>query len=296
MFVSAPYASIGTKFQAGTAWGTIGVMSEEKRSMLDHLNGATRLFPIIGDPIKYVESPAQLSRTFGERGRDAVCVPMQVPEAALDDVMRGLSATANVDGLLVTMPHKRAAMNHCATASERAGLLGAVSVLRRNADGTWHGDMLDGLAFVKAQKDHGARPAGARVLLLGSGGAGSAIAAALLEEGVAELVVHDVDEVRAADLVALLSGQGRATVTTGPPDPTGCDMVCNATPLGMNEDDALPVDTDLLTSSMFVGDVIAGHGLTPFLDAAEAAGCRTANGAQMVEAVQELMVDFMLGE
>ena len=175
-------------------------------------------------------------------------------------------------------------------------MLGVVSVLRRNSDGTWHGDMLDGLAFVKAQKDHGAQPAGARVLLLGSGGAGSAIAAALLDEGVAELVVHDVDEARAADLVALLSGRGHATVTTGPPDPTGCDTVCNATPLGMDEDDALPVDTDLLTSSMFVGDVIAGHGLTPFLDAAEAAGCRTANGAQMVEAVQELMADFMLGE
>ena len=150
-------------------------------------------------------------------------------------------------------------------------MLGAVSVLRRNSDGTWHGDMLDGLAFVKAQKDHGAQPAGARVLLLGSGGAGSAIAAALLEEGVAELVVHDVDEAQAADLVELLSGHGQATVTTGPSDPTDCDMVCNATPLGMNEDDPLPVDTDLLTSSMFVGDVIAGHGLTPFLAAAEAA-------------------------
>ena len=64
----------------------------------------------------------------------------------------------------------------------------------------------------------------------------------------------------------------------------------------MNEDDPLPVDADLLTSSMFVGDVIAGHGLTPFLAAAEAAGCSTANGGQMVEAVQELMVDFMLGD
>ena len=85
-------------------------------------------------------------------------------------------------------------------------------------------------------------------------------------------------------------------MTTGPPDPTDCDMVCNATPLGMNEGDPLPVDGDLLASSMFVGDVIAGHGLTPLLAAAEAAGCRTANGGQMVEAVQELMVDFLVGD
>ena len=50
----------------------------------------------------------------------------------------------------------------------------------------------------------------------------------------------------------------------------------------------------LLTSSMFVGDVIAGHGMTPFLEAAEAAGCKTANGGHMVEAAQDLMADFML--
>jgi len=222
-------------------------------------------------------------------------VPMQVPRPALDDVMRGLSATPNVDGLLVTMPHKRTAFGYCATRSERATLLGVVNILRRNSDGTWHGDMLDGLAFVKAQKDHGARPSGSRVLLLGAGGAGSAIALALLDEGVAELVVHDADEARAAGLVELLSGRGYAGVTTGPPDPTGCDMVGNATPLGMAEDDPLPVAADLLRPSMFVGDVIAGHGLTPFLAAAEAAGCGTANGGQMVEAVQDLMVDFMTG-
>jgi shikimate dehydrogenase len=270
-------------------------MSEEK-GILGHLSGATRLFPIIGDPIKYVESPRLLTQTFEQHGHDALCVPMQVPQPALDDVMRGLSATPNVDGLLVTMPHKHTVMGHCTTTSERTTLLGAVSVMRRNADGTWHGDMLDGLAFVKAQKDHGAQPAGARVLLLGTGGAGSAIAVTLLDERAQELIVHDVDEARATDLVELLSDRGNATVTTGRPDPTDCDMVCNATPLGMNEDDPLPVDGDLLTSSMFVGDVIAGHGLTPFLAAAEAAGCRTANGGHMVEAVQELMVDFLIGD
>jgi shikimate 5-dehydrogenase len=191
---------------------------------------------------------------------------------------------------------QRTAIGYCASTSERATLLEAVSVLRRNSDGTWHGDTLDGLAFVKAQKDHGAQPAGSRVLLLGSGGAGSAIAVALLDEGVHELIVHDVDEARAADLVELLSGYGNGNVTSGPPDPTGCDMVCNATPLGMSEGDPLPVDADLFTSSMFVGDVIAGHGLTPFLVTAEARGCRTADGGQMVEAVQELMVDFMAGD
>ena len=175
-------------------------------------------------------------------------------------------------------------------------MLGVVSVIRRNPDGTWHGDMLDGLAFVKAQKDHGAQPKGARVLLIGAGGAGSAIAIALLEAGVRELIIHDADESRTATPFNLLSDLGHGRVSAGPPDPAGCDLVCNATPMGMEDGDPLPVDAALLTSSMFVGDVIAGHGVTPFLKAAEAAGCKKANGAHMVEAAQDVMADFMLAK
>jgi shikimate dehydrogenase len=264
--------------------------------MPDQLNGASRLFPIIGDPIKYVESPVRLTRSFADRGHNGVCVPMQVPEGALEAVMGGLTRSLNVDGILVTMPHKFTAFTYCATSSERAKMLGVVSVIRRDPDGTWHGDMLDGLAFVKAQKDHGAQPEEARVLLLGAGGAGSAIAIAFLEAGVRELVIHDPDEARVTKLLDLVSDVGKGRVAAGPPDPTGFDMVCNASPLGMEDGDPLPVAADLLTSSMFVGDVIAGHGETPFLQTAHAAGCKTSNGGDIVEAAQDVMVDFMLGK
>jgi shikimate dehydrogenase len=263
-------------------------------AILGQLSGATRLFPIIGDPIKYVESPRRLTRTFDERGYNGICVPMQVGADDLDTAMAGLIASRNVDGILVTMPHKFTAFTHCATNSERAKMLGVVSVIRRNPAGTWHGDMLDGLAFVKAQKDHGAKPEGARVLLVGAGGAGSAIAIALLEAGVGELIIHDADESRVAMLLNLLTDLGQGRVSAGPPDPTGCDLVCNATPMGMEDGDPLPVDAALLTSSMFVGDVIAGHGQTAFLAAAESAGCQTANGGHMVDAAQDVMADFML--
>jgi shikimate 5-dehydrogenase len=179
--------------------------------MPDYPSGATRLFPIIGDPIKYVESPMRLTRTFGERDYNGVCVPMQVLADDLDAVMAGLTAARNVDGILVTMPHKFTAFAHCATSSERAKMLGVVSVIRRSPDGTWHGDMLDGLAFVKAQKDHGAQPEGARALLVGAGGAGSAIAIELLQAGVGELIIHDPDDSRVCILLKLLKdlGQGR---------------------------------------------------------------------------------------
>jgi shikimate dehydrogenase len=258
------------------------------------LNGDTRLFPIVGDPITYVESPWRLTSTLEQRGHNGLCFPLQVPQGYLDVVMVALTAAPNVDGVLVTMPHKPAAFGHCATSSERAQLLGVVSVLRRNGDGTWHGDMLDGLAFVKAQRNQGAQLEGSRALLVGAGGAGSAIALALLEAGVGELIVHDADESRVAALVSLLTNENRERVRSGTADPAGCDLVFNATPMGMEAADPLPIDIRSLTSTMFVGDVIAGHLSTSLIEAARAAGCATADGGHMVEAVQDLMADFLL--
>lgn len=263
------------------------------------ITGASRMFPIIGDPIRFVESPTWLSQTFAERGHDAVCVPLQVPAGTLDGAMASLSAMPNVDGLLVTMPHKNDAWEHCASGSDTARMLQVVSVMRRNPNGTWHGDMLDGLAFVKAQRDHGAVIEGRRALLIGAGGAGSAIAVALMQAGVGELIIHDPDAGRVDRLLAVLEGVGSAVAETGraaagSSEVAGVDLVFNASPLGMSQGDPLPIDPEGLTADMFVGDVISGHGETPLIAAARRAGCGTATGQHMVLAVQQLMADFML--
>jgi shikimate dehydrogenase len=263
--------------------------------MLERLSGETLLYPIIGDPIVFVKSPQRLTAEFAKRGHNGVCVPMQLPDGQLESFLHGIESVANVRGLLITMPHKNAMFAHCATASKTSKLLGVVSVARRNADGSWHGDMLDGLAFVAAQKKAGAHLAGARVLQVGAGGAGSAIAIALLDEGVRELVLCDANAARRDELVRRLSGLGLGRVIAGEADPTGCDGVVNATPMGMSPDDPLPVAANLLAGSMFVGDVVAGHGVTPLLKAAQAAGCKTADGVAMVEAGLERMPDFLLG-
>ncbi len=266
-----------------------------RRSMFNQLNGTTRLYPIIGDPIGYVESPGRLTRSFDERGHNGICIPMQVAADDLDVVIAGLTATLNVDGILVTMPHKFAVFAHCASVSERARDLGAVSVLRREPDLSWRGDMLDGVAFVDALRGRGAHIEGARALLVGAGAAGRAIALALLEAGVGELVIHDNAASRVSDLCDLAIRLGNNRVAPGPPDPSGCHLVFSATPMGMDEGDPYPVDPELLSSSMFVGDVIAGHGVTPFIQAARDAGCKTADGSDMVAAIQTRLVDFLLG-
>jgi shikimate dehydrogenase len=268
--------------------------SRKETNVHEGLDGATRLYPIVGDPIAQVKSPGGVSRGLAARGRNAICVPMHVPPADLTGFVEGLGRARNVDGMIMTIPHKFSAFEICATATPRAQILRAVNVMRRNADGTWHGEMVDGVAFVRAQIEGGARPSNARALLIGAGGAGSAIGLALIEAGIRELVVHDRDRSRADALVRRLSGQGRAEVRPGPADPTGFDMVCNATPAGMRESDPLPVPRKLLRRSMFVGDVITAPEVTPLLHAAQQAGCRTQTGVAMFGVVQALIIDFLL--
>lgn len=258
-----------------------------------NLNGRTRLFPLLGDPIIYARSPDWLSKHMAKRGLNMISLPLEVPAEELDEAVRGLEAMKNVDGYSLTMPHKVTGYKHCATVTETSRLLGVVSAIRRRADGTWHGHTTDGDAFVKAQIDNGAKVEGARVLVLGCGGAGSAIAISFLEQGAKEVVVNDVDPDRSAHLVGLLKDKWGDAISAGYNDPTGFDIVSDATPMGMDDDDPTALDTSLLDASMFVGDVVAGHGETKLIKAAREAGCKTADGDAMVVAVLDVMCDFL---
>jgi shikimate dehydrogenase len=263
--------------------------------MSELLSGATRLHFIVGDPIAQVKSPAGVTQAFCAAGRNAYVMPAHVSPADLGAWLAGVSLARNVDGIIVTVPHKFASFDLCATASDSAAFLHTVNTMRRNADGSWHGDMFDGLGFVAAMRDKGCEPQGKKALLVGAGGAGSAIAHALVMAGVSELAIHDADTVRRTTLVERLAGLKRCAVTHGSADPAGYDIVLNATPVGMREDDPYPLDVDRITSAMFVGCVITAPAITPLIAAARAKACATMTGADMFAQVRDLMVDFLLG-
>ena len=124
------------------------------------LSGETLVVPILGDPIAQVKSPDGVTRALVARGRDAVVVPMHVLRDDLDTVVRGLGPVRSVAGLIATVPHKFGLAAHCATLTDRAAFLGSVNVARRNPDGTWHGDQVDGAAFVAACRANGAKHRG----------------------------------------------------------------------------------------------------------------------------------------
>ena len=159
--------------------------------MIPAPTGATRLYVIVGDPIAQVRSPAGVSSAFAARGHDGILMPVQVAPADLPDFLAVAARLKNLDGIVVTIPHKFACYLACASATDRAHFLGAVNLMRRRADGAWHGDMVDGLGFVGAARAKGIDPQGMQALLVGAGGAGSAIARELVKAGVSELAVHD---------------------------------------------------------------------------------------------------------
>ena len=258
------------------------------------LDGATRLVVIVGDPIAQVKSPAGVSAALAGAGRNALCVPAHVHPQDLPAWMQGMAVQRNVDGLIITVPHKFAIRSFCATVSERADFLGAVNTLRRNPDGTWHGDMFDGLGYVEALRAQGCRLEGQRALLVGAGGAGSAIAHALVMAGVRELAIHDPDHSRRDGLMRRLAGLDRAQIRVGTADPTGFHVAVNASPVGMQASDPLPLDAGRLTPDQFVGCVITAPAVPPLIQAARERGCGTCTGADMFAQVRELMLRFLL--
>ena len=265
--------------------------SRQTLAGFDGLSGATRLIAIVGDPIAQVKSPGGLTRGLRARGQDRIVIPVQVTAEALPGVLAGLDAIGNLDGIIATVPHKFAAFRHAASASDRAALLGSANVLRRAAGG-WHADMLDGLGFVRALEQADGPVRGKRALLVGAGGAGSAIGLELLNSGVVGLAVHDADGDRQRTLLGTLGRVYSGKVLAGPPCPAGFDIVVNATPAGMRESDPMPLDVGPLHAGMVVGDVITAPEVTPLLRAAQAAGCRTLTGVGMFVANVELMVAF----
>jgi shikimate dehydrogenase len=262
--------------------------------MFESYGGATRVYPIIGDPIAQAKSPSGLTRAFRTAGRDAIVVPLQVKPAHIAAFLRMLDDVGNVDGIIATVPHKFAAFAHAASASDRARLLGSANILRRRPQGGWHADMIDGLSLVQAMRKAGGTIEGRRALLVGAGGAGCAIGLELLNAGAMSLAIHDTDTARRDRLVGLLDGAHRGRVAAGSADPSGADIVVNATPSGMRDGDTPPVIFDKLAPHMFVGDVITAPEITPLLHAARERGCAIQTGVAMFEASVQLMFDFFI--
>jgi shikimate dehydrogenase len=238
---------------------------------------------LVGDPIHAAKSPQLFNPLFAAQGRDAICIPMQVPADGFGAFVAGMRRAANLDGLLVTMPHKTRMVEFVDELHPSARAVGAINVVR-NVGGHWTGAMFDGWGCVLGMRWEGHDPQGRRVFLIGAGGAGSAIAFAMAEAGAIALTIFDMQEARGQALADAVGAMVPSCETRfGIPDPQGHDIIINATPLGMRAGDAYPVDPSLIPVGSTVVDVITQPDPTPLLEAALSRGCRIQSGRAMHE-------------
>jgi shikimate dehydrogenase len=247
------------------------------------IRGTTELIAHLGYPTHSFKAPMIYNPWFERQAIDAVVVPMGSRPEDFPRFLREVFRLSNIRGALITMPHKVTVVDLLDEASTAVKVAGSCNAVRRDGDGRLIGDMFDGEGFVRGVKRKGVKLDGASVLVVGSGGVGSAIAASFAAAGVARLALFDVHAPSAVGLAQRLKQHyPRLELQTGSNDPAGFDVLVNATPLGMNVGDPLPVDMARVAPSTFVGEVVMKSETTAFLQAAQARGCRTQIGTDML--------------
>jgi shikimate dehydrogenase len=247
------------------------------------IDGHTELIAHLGWPTHAFKAPLIYNPYFASVGVNALVVPMGCKAENFAPVLRSVFALENVRGALITMPHKVSVVDLCDEVTPVVRVAGSCNAVKRLPDGRLLGDMFDGEGFVRGLQRKGLQLRGARALVVGSGGVGSAIAASLAADGVGALALFDVQAQAAEALAARLRTHYPAVeVSTGSRDPAGFDLVVNATPLGMNPGDPLPVDVDRIAATAFVGEVVMRAEMTALLEAARARGCRVQVGTDML--------------
>ncbi|MEN9538251.1 MAG: hypothetical protein RLZZ126_486 [Pseudomonadota bacterium] len=247
------------------------------------IDGHTELIAHIGYPTHSFKAPMIYNPWLDHMGVNARVVPLGCKAEDYPTFLKLVFRLSNIRGALITMPHKVATMGLLEEVFPAAAIAGACNAVRLGPDGQLQGDMFDGEGFVRGVLRKGKILKGASALVVGSGGVGSAIAASLAAAGVARLAVFDLNADSCEGLASRLRlHYPRLQVQTGSKDPAGFDLVVNATPLGMNDGDPLPVDMDRISSGTFVGEVVMKSAMTAFLKAALARGCQVQIGTDML--------------
>ena len=246
------------------------------------IDGHTEVIAHLGYPTHSFKAPLIYNPYFEAAGINALVVPMACRAGSFPRVLKDIFEMDNVRGALITMPHKVSVVALLDEVSAAVRVSGACNAVKRVGT-KLVGDQFDGEGFVRGAMRKGFEARGSRCLVVGCGGVGRPIAASLAQAGAGEIALYDVAPDAAADLAQRLRAHfPKLKVQVATYDPAGFDFVVNATPLGMNDGDALPVDVGRIDAGTFVGDVVMRKQLTPFLAAAEARGCRIQVGTDML--------------
>ncbi|MEY3778163.1 MAG: shikimate dehydrogenase [Betaproteobacteria bacterium] len=248
-----------------------------------NIDGNTELIAHIGYPTHSFKSPLIYNPYFEKEGINALVVPMGCKGEHYPAFLRSVFQLSNIRGALITMPHKVTTVGLLDEVTPTVKVAGACNAVKMDAQGRLVGDMFDGAGFVRGVQRKGFNLTGKRVMVVGTGGVGSAIAASMAAEKIAAISLFDVNKASCEALAQrLVKEYPTIQVGIGSNDPEGHDLVVNATPMGMNEGDPLPLDVSRLAPNTFVGEVVMRTEMTAFLQAAQQRGCRVQVGSDML--------------
>jgi len=245
------------------------------------INSKTKIAGIFGYPVGHSLSPAMQNAAITRMGLNFVYLPFTVEPKHLKRAVDSIKVLG-IKGVNVTVPHKEKVIQYLDDVSEEAKKIGAVNTIV-NSNGVLTGHNTDCCGFTKSLKEH-INPCGRSVFMLGCGGAAKAIFYAVLNAGIKEITVADIDERKANKL--LKSGRGHCKINIAGFRDVGnifesADIFINATPVGMNEKDGSPVEKKYLRKNLFIYDVVYNRP-TLLSKYAAATGAKYLNGLDML--------------
>ncbi len=236
----------------------------------------TRIAAVIGDPVRHSLSPRLHNAGFAALGLDWFYVACPVAKGQAAQAIEAMR-TLGIEGLSVTMPHKKSVAVAVDDLSPTAAKLGAVNCVRRDGD-RLIGENTDGIGFVDSLRSQlQMDPDGLTIVIVGAGGAARSIALAMAEHG-AQVGIFNRTARSAEEVVEIV---GAASSVVQEEAIRDADVIVNATPLGMSND-SLPFDPSLLSKGQSLIDLIYEPEKTALLVEAESLGVKTLNGVGML--------------
>ncbi|WP_151863376.1 shikimate dehydrogenase family protein [Acinetobacter sp. TUM15512] len=261
-----------------------------------NINGKTKLIVLIGDPIEKAKTPELMNQLLANRGLlgEYIAIGFHISPEHLKDAIDGIKKIHNFVGAVVTMPYKQQIISLIDSYESDVKFIEACNLIYRQPDASLHGYNFDGVGFVAGLKSNGYVLKNKRCVLMGAGGAASAIAYALLAEECLELNILNRSHERAEKLKHHLQAKFKnIKIKINEKVVEHFDLLINATPLGMNEADPLPTTEDIIKKAKMVAECVVTVEKTKLLTLAEQ-HTQIHFGKAMLEGQLSLMLELFM--
>ena len=259
--------------------------------------GTTDIYGCLADPIDHVKAPTIFTRIFDNKQIDAVMIPIHLNENNLENVVSSLKLIENFKGMTVTIPHKTSIAKLCDYLEPDAIFTGAVNWIKFDNNRNLIGDNFDGQGFVNGLHGQNYSLKDKSVCLFGAGGAAISIACSLANEQIKSIKIINRDLNKAIKLKNKINAKFNLLKVEVFPESdynlTDCDIIINATSLGLKKTDRLPFDVTKSSQNCLIADIIMQPEETVLLKHAKSIGRSIHYGKYMIESQIDLVGRFL---